>query len=395
MESSGSGSSLSLKVAGQILRSDLGELVETVGVHLLEHGPCTLIQLASGLESTGSTLTATQIRASLLVLFQHNIASVLARRWYPWVVCATRRRIGDDAAALLVEVLALGRCTLDSLSRRLAPERGARREALKAEGVGAGREVCGEGCVAVCLRFGRCKLMHEKFDATAAQLLDAVLAMQPTCPQDRQPPDLTHGAWPLPHSQEERGKPCTTPFTECGPLLEGHEFESDRRQLAVLNRCGEAACRLFRLLLRFRANGGCPKIEDGVPRVYRLELKQLAELGLMPEKEARPLLWTLMSAGFASLQEAPPVPWSVDHNPRTTCYLWYVDLPRAYRALEAQLLQTHARLATMLEAEQSKAGEQPTSSPPPPTRRSAMIEARPRGAALLRTSETLMLVRYV
>ena len=32
---------------------------------------------------------------------------------------------------------------------------------------------------------GRCKLMHEKFDATAAQLLDAVLAMQPTCPQDR------------------------------------------------------------------------------------------------------------------------------------------------------------------------------------------------------------------
>jgi len=272
-----------------------------------------------------------------------------------------------------------------------------------------------------------CKLMHEKFDATAAQLLDAVLAMQP--------PDLTHGAWPLPHSQEERGKPCTTPFTveelvqACGPLLEGHEFESDRRQLvanyldtmcndplcmmasplngkymlnlaqmtaairqlaletAVLNRCGETACRLFRLLLRFRANGGCPKIEDGVPRVYRLELKQLAELGLMPEKEARPLLWTLMSAGYASLQE---VPRSVDHNPRTTCYLWYVDLPRAYRAFEAQLLQTHARLATMLEAEQSKAGEQPSSSPPPPTRRSAMIEA-----ALLRTSETLMLVRYV
>ena len=175
--------------------------------------------------------------------------------------------------------------------------------------------MCGEGCVAVCLRFGRCKLMlfdaispslpisphisgrcklmHEKFDATAAQLLDAVLAMQPTCPQDRswhvrdtsltcprrvrrQPPDLTHGAWPLPHSQEERGKPCTTPFTveelvqaraagprrcgekwlreagalprrdpsscpplsrpppqECGPLLEGHEFESDRRQLVA------------------------------------------------------------------------------------------------------------------------------------------------------------------
>lgn len=30
-------------------------------------------------------------------------------------------------------MLALGRCTLDSLSRRLAPEGGARREALKAE----------------------------------------------------------------------------------------------------------------------------------------------------------------------------------------------------------------------------------------------------------------------
>ena len=44
------------------------------------------------------------------------------------------------------------------------------------------------------------------------------------------------------------------------------------------------------------------------------------------------------------------MPRSVDHNPRTTCYLWYVDLPRAYRALEAQLLQTHARLATLLEA---------------------------------------------
>ena len=74
---------------------------------------------------------------------------------------------------------------------------------------------------------------------------------------------------------------------------------------------------------------------------WKLELKQLAAMALLPDREVRPLLMCMMQAGLVMLQE---VPRTGDHNPRSTTYLWCVDLDRACAALEREMLLTIGRL---------------------------------------------------
>mgnify|MGYP002637281527 CR=1 FL=1 len=54
---------------------------------------------------------------------------------------------------------------------------------------------------------------------------------------------------------------------------------------------------------------------------------------------------------YVALQE---VPRSTDHNPKTTTYLWHVDLAAAYRKLEQEMFRTLSRLRARLEFEQGK-----------------------------------------
>lgn len=128
-------------------------------------------------------------------------------------------------------------------------------------------------------------------------------------------------------------------------MLKLSELGSAVKQLVleqvVLDRLGEAGGRLYRILLRHHANGGCKSKGH-----QKLELKQIAELALLPERDTRPLLMRLLQDELVMLQE---VPRTADRNPKTTFYLWHVSLPHAYRALEAQMLKTldhlHVRLA--------------------------------------------------
>ena len=54
---------------------------------------------------------------------------------------------------------------------------------------------------------------------------------------------------------------------------------------AVRDKFGDSSCRLYRLLLRKHVNGEC--VVNGM---CKFEPKQLAELAVMPEKDARPLM---------------------------------------------------------------------------------------------------------
>lgn len=111
----------------------------------------------------------------------------------------------------------------------------------------------------------------------------------------------------------------------------------------VREKVGDAGCRLYRLLLRRHANGGCSARGQ-----QKLELKQLAEMTLMPEREARPLLLQLLQSEFVLLQE---VPRSSDRNTKTTTYVWYVSLQHAYRTVENALLHTLVNLHRRLRYE--------------------------------------------
>jgi len=146
---------------------------------------------------------------------------------------------------------------------------------------------------------------------------------------------------------------CADPVVTMAASLNGKyvlklgELSSAIKQLVleavVREKVGEAGSRLYRILLRQHAHGGCSSRGQ-----QKLELKQLAEMALLPERDARPLLMTLLQAELVMLQE---VPRTADRNPKTTFYLWHVSLPHAYRVLEAEMLRTLDQLHTRLSHE--------------------------------------------
>jgi len=126
-------------------------------------------------------------------------------------------------------------------------------------------------------------------------------------------------------------------------LLQLREIGACIKQLmlecAVRDKFGDVAFRVFRLLLLRKPSPGLSG--GGTHVACKLELKQLAELALLPERDARPHLMTLLRHDYVLLQELPR---TADHNPRTTTYLWHVDVEHAYRSLERDMFRTMGTL---------------------------------------------------
>ncbi|KAJ8354840.1 hypothetical protein SKAU_G00224070 [Synaphobranchus kaupii] len=84
----------------------------------------------------------------------------------------------------------------------------------------------------------------------------------------------------------------------------------------VQERFGSRSARIFRLLLRKR----------------HLEQKQVEDFAMIPAKEAKDMLYTLLSVNLVQLQEIPKTP---DHAPSRTFYLYTVNpLPTARLLLQ-------------------------------------------------------------
>ncbi|XP_058876897.1 DNA-directed RNA polymerase III subunit RPC3 [Acipenser ruthenus] len=93
----------------------------------------------------------------------------------------------------------------------------------------------------------------------------------------------------------------------------------------VQERFGSRSARIFRLLLRKR----------------HLEQKQVEDFAMIPAKEAKDMLYTMLSENLVSLQEIPKTP---DHAPSRTFYLYTVNpLPTA-RLLLQRCYKTVANL---------------------------------------------------
>jgi len=97
--------------------------------------------------------------------------------------------------------------------------------------------------------------------------------------------------------------------------------------------------------------------DDGV-RIVRLLLdtgkmdeKQISKVGMMANKDVRPLLSAMSADSLISLQE---VPKSADRNPTRTFYLWYVDLQKAYSVLLDHLYKTLYNIAMRRQAEEEE-----------------------------------------
>ncbi|PCH38624.1 hypothetical protein WOLCODRAFT_130979 [Wolfiporia cocos MD-104 SS10] len=97
--------------------------------------------------------------------------------------------------------------------------------------------------------------------------------------------------------------------------------------------------------------------DDGV-RILRLltdtgkmDEKQISKIGMMANKDVRPLLSAMSADSLISLQE---VPKSADRNPTRTFYLWYVDAQKAESALLDNLYKTLYNIAMRRQAEEEE-----------------------------------------
>ncbi|EPT00131.1 hypothetical protein FOMPIDRAFT_1030603 [Fomitopsis schrenkii] len=122
------------------------------------------------------------------------------------------------------------------------------------------------------------------------------------------------------------------------------EFEIVGRRLrrrvleaVTRERHGDEGVRVVRLLL-----------ESG-----KMDEKQISKIGMMANKDVRPLLSALSANSLISLQE---VPKSADRNPTRMFYLWYVDLQKAYATILDNLYKTLYNISTRRQAEEEEPG---------------------------------------
>ncbi|NXW81842.1 RPC3 polymerase, partial [Alopecoenas beccarii] len=98
---------------------------------------------------------------------------------------------------------------------------------------------------------------------------------------------------------------------------------------------GSRCARIFRLLLRKK----------------HLEQKQVEDFAMIPAKEAKEMLYKMLSENFVSLQEIPKTP---DHAPSRTFYLYTVNVPAAARML---LHRCYKSVANLMERRQFETKE--------------------------------------
>lgn len=103
----------------------------------------------------------------------------------------------------------------------------------------------------------------------------------------------------------------------------------------VEERFGSRCGRIFRLLLRKQ----------------HLEQKQVEDFAMIPAKEAKEMLYKMLSENFVSLQEIPRTP---DHAPSRTFYLYTVNVPAVARML---LQRCYKSVANLMERRQHETRE--------------------------------------
>ncbi|NXY38090.1 RPC3 polymerase, partial [Pomatorhinus ruficollis] len=105
--------------------------------------------------------------------------------------------------------------------------------------------------------------------------------------------------------------------------------------LLLLHRFGSRCARIFRLLLRKK----------------HLEQKQVEDFAMIPAKEAKDMLYRMLSENLVSLQEIPKTP---DHAPSRTFYLYTVNVMAAARML---LHRCYKSVANLMERRQHEMQE--------------------------------------
>uniref|UniRef100_A0A8C4R5N6 DNA-directed RNA polymerase III subunit RPC3 n=1 Tax=Eptatretus burgeri TaxID=7764 RepID=A0A8C4R5N6_EPTBU len=309
-----------------LLREHFGELVCRVGTELVRAGSLNLRQLVSRIG-----VSPKQVRKALCVLIQHGMVTFEAMERglvryqsvrtallriprYPRYIYVAKTLYGDTGELLLEEILQHGELTMSDAIRRVA-------DRLTETSNGESHRVLYSE---VAKTF--CDLVNTHFLQKCPQVIGtAVQAAAPT----------------LESVEREEYAIPTIPLTVLD-TLDDHlpDLHTSLRTLAqcslvsiVQERFGSRPARIFRLLLSKR----------------HLEQKQVEDFAMIPSKEAKGMLYTMLSENFISLQELPKTP---DFAPARTFYLYTVKVQPTASMILQRCYKVEKRVLRLFEKSQ-------------------------------------------
>ncbi|XP_038851083.1 DNA-directed RNA polymerase III subunit RPC3-like [Salvelinus namaycush] len=358
-----------VRLCGLLLQEHFGEVVERIGTHLLRGGAQNLRTIAN---ETNTPLDL--VKKSLCVLVQHGACEfgsgrrgpgspveyrascerVLRVLRYPRYIYTAKTLYGDTGELIVEEVLQRGHMTMSNTVKTVADRLTHNMEEGRSMEYS---EVVSAFSKLVETHFlQRCPPVAEM--GTAATSITPATPGTPAASASTAPPtaESNPDCYKLPHvtligrgkrrcssddSEEQRGGKKAKMDSEMefvgksGDSGGGMYVVNLQRALAnlaratlesvVQERFGSRSARIFRLLLRKR----------------HLEQKQVEDFAMIPAKEAKDMLYTLLSENLVQLQEIPKTP---DHAPSRTFYLYTVNQLPTARLLLQHCYKTVANL---------------------------------------------------
>ncbi|XP_004397368.1 PREDICTED: DNA-directed RNA polymerase III subunit RPC3-like [Odobenus rosmarus divergens] len=139
-----------------------------------------------------------------------------------------------------------------------------------------------------------------------------------------------------------------------GPLEFVGKFGDGGGGMYVINlhkALGSLATATLESVIQERFGSRCARIIRLVLQKKHLEQKQVEDFAMIPAKEAKDMLYKMLSGNFISLQEIPKTP---DHAPTRTFYLYSVNILSAARML---LHRCYKSVANLIERRQFETKE--------------------------------------
>ncbi|XP_063137959.1 DNA-directed RNA polymerase III subunit RPC3 isoform X3 [Rattus norvegicus] len=388
-----------IKLCSLLLQEHFGEIVEKIGVHLIRTGSQPLRVIA---HDTKASLD--QVKKALCVLIHHNLviyhvhkrgvveyeaqcSRVLRMLRYPRYIYTTKTLYGDTGELIVEELLLNGKMTMSAVVKKVADRltetmegKGKRRRSSDEDAAGEPKakkprctdneEPTPDDGIYWQVNLDR---FHQHFrdqaivsavanrmDQTSSEIVRTMLRMSEITTPSGAP-------FTQPLSSNEIFRSLPVGYNISKQVLDQYLTLLADDPLEFIGKAGDSGGGMYVInlhkalaslstatlesVIQERFGSRCARIFRLVLQKKHLEQKQVEDFAMIPAKEAKDMLYKMLSENFISLQEIPKTP---DHAPSRTFYLYTVNVLSAARML---LHRCYKSIANLIERRQFETKE--------------------------------------
>ncbi|XP_072625532.1 DNA-directed RNA polymerase III subunit RPC3 isoform X3 [Canis lupus baileyi] len=385
-----------IKLCSLLLQEHFGEIVEKIGVHLIRTGSQPLRVIA---HDTGTSLD--QVKKALCVLIQHNLviyqvhkrgvveyeaqcSRVLRMLRYPRYIYTAKTLYSDTGELIVEELLLNGKMTMSAVVKKVADRLTETMEDGKtmdyAEVSNTFVRLADTHFVQRCpwvpatensdpgpLQPAPILVISEKDMYLVPKLSligkgkrrrssDEDAAGEPKAKRPKHNTDNKEifRSLPVGYNISKQVLDQYLTLLADDPLEFVGKSGDSGGGMYVINlhkALGSLATATLESVVQERFGSRCARIFRLVLQKKHLEQKQVEDFAMIPAKEAKDMLYKMLSGNFISLQEIPKTP---DHAPSRTFYLYTVNILSAARML---LHRCYKSIANLIERRQFETKE--------------------------------------